>query len=635
MSQTVKEQENQSYTAYVSKACYESLYAPEERAYTIYFSLSDSVDVNSSTLEMTIKDLAEECGINPEYAFDNMYYSMWVLDPGMEMIVGCIVVALIVVFFAVMVIYNIFQVGLIQKIQEYGKIKALGATKKQMKKLVFREGMLLTIISIPAGLIVGTTVSIGFMNSWLSQSTTLGNQDVVQVNMVSIPLLLLCAAASAIAVWAALKRPMKVISRISPVEAIRFQGSQKKNKGLRRGRKQMGVRQLTQANMSMNRKRTITTIISMGLSCVLFVVAANFTGNVSTRYDARKQVPYGQFQIDLTYSKADTAYPENNLDSILKANPLDEELVEQIRKIDAVTDIKIRYMMYAYDQNGNLQSIGVLNKEQFDDEEYQGSLKGEVDYETAAKNGDILYGWSYFIEESGYDLGDTVTMTMGDAGGEARFQGTMTGAFGSSNYDWIITDEAYDQLGLSGRSIGTIWVDCRPQDCTDVQNQLEDLLTNKQHYEFSTYQGALETSESSLGMFETLAYGFLLLVGLIAFMNMANTIIISIITRKRELGVMQALGMTNSQLNSMLRNEGVLFTAGSILVSLLVGMPAGYALFCYGREHGYFGLDVYLIPVIEIAAMIIILTALQISLSFILSRNIKKESIVERIRYQE
>ena len=224
---------------------------------------------------------------------------------------------------------------------------------------------------------------------------------------------------------------------------------------------------------------------------------------------------------------------------------------------------------------------------------------------------------------------------MGDAGGEARFQGTMTGAFGSSNYDWIITDEAYDQLGLSGKSIGTIWVDCRPQDCTDVQNQLEDLLTDKQHYEFSTYQGALETSESSLGMFETLAYGFLLLVGLIAFMNMANTIIISIITRKRELGVMQALGMTNSQMNSMLRNEGVLFTAGSILVSLLVGMPAGYALFCYGREHGYFGLDVYHIPVIEIAAMIIILTALQISLSFILSRNIKKESIVERIRYQE
>ncbi len=109
--------------------------------------------------------------------------------------------------------------------------------------------------------------------------------------MISIPILVLCAAAAVITVWIALKRPMKVISRISPVEAIRFQGNQKKNKGIRKGKKQMGVRQLTEANMAMNRKRTATTIISMGLSCVLFVVAANFTGNVSTRIRHQKTGP--------------------------------------------------------------------------------------------------------------------------------------------------------------------------------------------------------------------------------------------------------------------------------------------------------------------------------------------------------
>ena len=240
MRQTAKEQENQSYTAYVSQDFFDSLYTPEERAYTIYFSLSDSVDVNSSTLEMTIKDLAETCGMNPEYAFENMYYSMWVLDPGMEMIVGCVVVALIVVFFAVMVIYNIFQVGLIQKIQEYGKIKALGATKKQMKKLVFREGMLLTIVSIPAGLIAGTGVSIAFINSWLSQSSAFGGEEAVQVNMVSIPLLLLCGAAAALAVWTALKRPMKVISRISPVEAHPLSGKSEEKQRTSQGKETDG-----------------------------------------------------------------------------------------------------------------------------------------------------------------------------------------------------------------------------------------------------------------------------------------------------------------------------------------------------------------------------------------------------------
>ena len=635
MKPTQIEQENQAYTAYVSKACYEEFYAPEERTYNVYFTLADTVSVNASDLEMTIKDLAKACGINPEYAVENSYYSMWVLDPGMETIVGCAAVALIVIFFAVLVIYNIFQVGLVQKIQEYGKIRALGATKKQMKKLVFREGMMLAVPGVPAGLAVGTGFSVILMKVLLAQRSAFADEELVQVSMVSVPLLFVCGAAALLTVWIALKRPMKMVSRISPVEAVRYQGGGRKKQGLRKGKKQMDVHQLTKANMSMNRKRTIGTIISMGLSCVLFVAVANFTGNVNTKYDARKQVPYGQFQIDLSYSTNDTAYPENNLDTILKKDPLDEALIEKIRELDGVTDVQVRYMLYGRDQNGNLVSVGVLNREQFEDEAYQGSLKGEVDYDRAAQNGDILYGWSYFIEESGYDLGDRVVMTMGDAKGETEFQGVLSGSFGSTNYDWLITDQTYEQMGLSGKSISTVWVDCDEQDCGSVRRGLEKLLTDKQHYELSSYQGALAEAEAGLGMFEILAYGFLLLVGLIAFMNMANTMIISIITRKRELGVMQALGMTNGQMNRMLRNEGLIFTAGSILVSLIVGMPAGYAFFCYGRAHSFFGLDVYHIPFIEIIAMVLILLILQISLSYILSKNVKRESIVERIRYQE
>lgn len=635
VKQTAKEQENQSYTAYISRQCYESLYPPQERRYSIYFTLADSVQVNSSSLEMTIKDLAQKCGINPEYASENSYYALWVLDPGMEMIVGCTVVALIVVLFAVMVIYNIFQVGLIRQIQEYGKIRALGTTKKQMKKIIFREGMLLAVPGVPAGLVAGAAISIIYMRSLLSQSEVFGGKDAIQVNMISVPLLLFCGVAAFLTVWIALKRPMKMVASISPVEAIRFQGEQRKKQGFRKGQKQVGVSQLTRANMCMNGKRTAVTIIFMGLSCVLFVVIANFTGNVSTKYNARKQIPYGQFQIDLSYSTNDRAYPENNLDQILKADPLDEELVEKIKEIDAVKDVKLRYMLYAYDQNGTLQSVGVLSKEQFEEEAYQGSLKGTVDYDSASKNGEILYGWSYLVEDSGYDLGDMVTMKMGNESGETTFQGKMSGAFRSTNYDWIITDQTFREMGLSGQSISTIWVDCSSKDCDKVRAELEDILKDKQHYEFSSYEGALQSSENALGMMESLAYGLLFLIGMIAFLNMANTMIISIITRKRELGVLQALGMTNGQLNRMLRNEGILFTAGSVLVSLLVGMPAGYALFCYGRDNGYFGLDVYHIPAMEITAMIVILAGLQISLSFLLSRNIKKESLVERIRYQE
>ncbi len=74
--------------------------------------------------------------------------------------------------FSVVVIYNIFQVGIANKIQEYGKIKALGATKKQMKQLIFREGMFLTIFSIPVGLLLGFLIAkCGF--NWLVEQGNL------------------------------------------------------------------------------------------------------------------------------------------------------------------------------------------------------------------------------------------------------------------------------------------------------------------------------------------------------------------------------------------------------------------------------------------------------------------------------
>ena len=46
-------------------------------------------------------------------------------------------------------------------------------------------------------------------------------------------------------------------------------------------------------------------------------------------------------QIDLSYSTTDTAYPENNLDSVLKENPLDAQLVKDLKSIEGVTEVKI------------------------------------------------------------------------------------------------------------------------------------------------------------------------------------------------------------------------------------------------------------------------------------------------------
>lgn len=96
-----------------------------------------------------IKEIADSCGIDQKNVIINDLYLQWVLQPSYEMIVVCGTLILGIVLFSVVVIYNIFQVGIAQKVQAYGKIKALGATRKQMKQLIFREGILLAVPSIP------------------------------------------------------------------------------------------------------------------------------------------------------------------------------------------------------------------------------------------------------------------------------------------------------------------------------------------------------------------------------------------------------------------------------------------------------------------------------------------------------
>lgn len=118
---------------------------------------------------------------------------------------------------------------------------------------------------------------------------------------------------------------------------------------------------------------------------------------------------------------------------------------------------------------------------------------------------------------------------------------------------------------------------------------------------------------------------------MIGFMNMANTMIINILTRKREFGMMQAIGMTNRQLNQMLQLEGLVFTAGTLLISLAFGNILGYFAFTFCKEQGIVGLFQYHVPLPELSALILGIVGLQIILAFALSRNVKKESLIERI----
>ena len=71
---------------------------------------------------------------------------------------------------------------------------------------------------------------------------------------------------------------------------------------VRIGRKNVTVFSMAMANVTGNPKRTIGTILTLGLSCALFVIISNYVGNIDTEHEARLSVNHGQFELQLDYS---------------------------------------------------------------------------------------------------------------------------------------------------------------------------------------------------------------------------------------------------------------------------------------------------------------------------------------------
>lgn len=556
-----------NYGMIVSEAFADICLSPDDPC-TVIFRMDENVEIDSEIAEDVITGVAEDCGISKSNVAVNTLYIMIALEPGNEIILVCVGLAICVILFSMIVIYNIFQVSLVQRMHEYGRIKAVGATGRQLKRLINKEGMSLALPAVPLGALVGYLAAyISF--GWLVDTVkVMQNNGDFQFTFFTPVAVLGSMVLAFITVWLAMVKPKSSISKVSAIEAISYRdGIQKKGSkksGKRKGSESVNERKLALANIASGKKQAVLTMATMGLSCVMFVVMANCLGNIDTDFEARKSVAHGQFEIALEYTFYDEVYPENNLDYILKDNPLDDSFIQELKDIDGVTDVSARDIL-VMDRGGQLDSIEVLNREDFEKEK---------------------------------------------------------------------EEDTYRHMGFKpGDSIGTVWVDCSDKDVAEVEEQIQQLISSKKHLELESFEHSKREQDFGGLMIRSAIYSLLAVIGIIGFANLANTMIINITTMRREYGIMQAVGMTGKQLGRSLPYQGLVYICGTIVVSALVGIPMGYATFKWCKNSAFFGMNVYHFPGLELIIMTAVLVAMQLALSWLLSRNLKRESLVDRIRY--
>ena len=234
--------------------------------------LSDVVLKDKTDIAGQLEAFARSVGGDPE----DMYADNYILCAANQtantpidgtMLAALAVFAILFVAGGYLLIYNIFDISIMQDVRQYGLLRTIGASTRQIKRIVNRQAIRLTVIGLPIGLVAGYFVGRGLLPlvirffSYNSQTAT---------QMSASPLIFLIAALfTALTVWISTRKPVRKASKVSPLEAIRFTGQENEKKKATRRKKGAKLPRMALANLGRNRRRSAFIIISMLLCMVL------------------------------------------------------------------------------------------------------------------------------------------------------------------------------------------------------------------------------------------------------------------------------------------------------------------------------------------------------------------------------
>lgn len=614
-----------SYSAIISKSYFVSEEVDENTKYNVYINIVKPKKLTADEVKESILSIAKNMGIEEYDVRINTDY-INASNPDPQVIAGGIVVALIIILSSMLVIYSIFYVSVINKVHEYGKLRAVGATKRQIRKIILREGFILSCISIPLGIAIGYLIGQVVILKALKM-------DRYGVGGMNIFIAIGVAVITVISVLLSLLKPMKMACNISPVEAMRYDGNDSKQKK-RKGYEEINLKKITFANLSRNKKRTVITLLSLSLSGILFIVASTIM-NCMNPENMAKDHSLGDITVYLdNYDWNEDG--SNNLYDIQANNPLGKEMCERLENIPGVKKINMEKSAWASIDIGagekNLEDIQGFDKE-FYDELSEHLVEGEINKEALESGEGLVYTHPSYAKEIGIKVGSTQVITIYDGKDSYKKEFTVLALVDIGGASIRIPESVMDSLIKTDTTI-RVGLEVKKDMLKSVEEEIKNITDNDEYLSYGTLEDSIETYKKSMAITSVLIYSLVIIIGVIGFMNLINTMITSIITRKRELGILQAIGLSDKQLVKMLQIEGLFYTVGTLLITLTLGNILGYIAVIIFRNTGA-SYAIYDYPLTQTIIMIVAITLVQILITYMVTNNFKKDSLVDRIRYSE
>ena len=567
-----------------------------------------------------------------------------------------------------LIIYNIFQISVTADVQFYGKLKTLGTTTRQLKKLIYNQANRLCIVGIPVGLILG------WLLGTVLVPVLMGSMEGTAVVSAS-PMIFI---GSALFAWATVLisclRPARLAGKISPIEALRMSdadsGSKKKVK-----RHRLSLSSMAWDNLWRNKKRTVTVICSLTLGLVL--LSGFYAKNAA--FDMEK------YLADLTI--ADFTLSDSSSEDYLNGydphgTTLTGELVsaaESQQGLEAVGHQYSAQIDWQMDE-ATLQNVAAFYTEErlADWESYDpAGAQALRDALSSGVASATLYGLD------GIPL-DTITQQQylmeGSFDAAAFASGDYILAVGPSvepgeSYPVLPTSPVGSVVDLNGRSYTVMaivyplnpvtqlapqqgengkfalsfilptavfreqWPDhtLRQLFLNTDDSHIESMQAFLDEYMASTNPGLPVTSRQTMAeqyQAQTCSSAVMgnavsVVIALVGVLNFINSMVTAIVSRRREFAVMQSVGMTKKQLCRMLVNEGLYYAGLTLLFSYLISAFAVGVVVRAMVEGGFTTFRFTLLPLVACTPVLIFFAVL---IPYLCFRNLEKHSIVERLR---
>ena len=235
------------------------------------------------------------------------------------------VLVVLIAFGSISLIYNSFSISVSERTRQFGILKSVGATKKQIRGTVLYEALVLCGIAIPLGAGVGCA-GIGITLYCLRDSFHLILSDTSDVKMKLVVswvglgmAALLCLSIALISAWIPARRALSV----SPIQAIRqstdIKISRREVKTSRLTQKLFGFEgMMASKNFKRNRKRYRSTVVSLFLSVTLFISAAAFCNYLKASVSSITSRDSGADIVYHTHDLRET--PDALLEKLCRAN---------------------------------------------------------------------------------------------------------------------------------------------------------------------------------------------------------------------------------------------------------------------------------------------------------------------------